>query len=77
MATDSGAARGRYGSRANQRAGRNLHFSEINRAYNSNDSSKKVKTGPCRKIETCGRTKIRVREKSQQVPERHEGGKAG
>ena len=36
----------------------------------------KVKTAPCNKIKTCGRAKIRVREKPQQVSERHEGCKA-
>ena len=35
-----------------------------------------MKTAPCNKIKTCGRAKIRVREKPQQVPERHEGCKA-
>ena len=36
-----------------------------------------VKTGPYHKIETWGRTKIRIREKPQQVQERHERVKAG
>ena len=42
----------------------------------SRDDVPRPPTAPCSKIETCGRAKIRVREKPQQVPERHEGCKA-
>ena len=42
----------------------------------SRDEVPRPPTAPCSKIETCGRAKIRVREKPQQVPERHEGCKA-